>query len=275
MDANDFTFGCEFEVTFPRDTAPMAGGYLSGRSVDGLPSGWIAKTDTSITPKRGYVGIEIVSPILRGSDGLAQVQSVCKWLNEQGAIVNDTTGFHVHVGFDRTDTKGLSRLLAFVANHEKAIFATTGTKTRENNRFCKGVRESAEAKTIYANGLPRYADRYHVLNVANLANGVRPTVEFRAFAGTCSSLKAIGYIRMCVGFVQRSCTETRGRKFGRKYPESLNNGVAAVKRLIKFLGWSGKNSSVWGGIEAEGIPTMKECSKELLRLASKYDGPAA
>ena len=276
MNVNEITFGIEFEITMPSENAPVVGRYHVGRQIDGLPIGWNAQGDCSISAGPGRIGVEVVSPVLSGADGLRQIQLVCEWMNNLGAEVNSSTGCHVHVGFDRTNKDGLKRLIAMVANHEQGIFATTGSKSRENNRFCKGVRSSAEAKTIYENGLPSYADRYHVLNVANLASNGKPTVEFRAFGGTTNATKSIGYVRLAVGFVQRACTETRGRKFGRAYPASLNNGVSAFRRMAKFLGWTGKTTdTVWGGIEDETVKSIEATTKELLRLAKKYDAATA
>jgi hypothetical protein len=268
MDVNDMTFGCEFEIVVPSTVRVSA----NGTQVIGLPAGWIAKTDGSIRCGAGYKGIEIVSPVLTGANGIDQVKLVCDWMASIGAQVNESTGFHVHVGFDRNNAAGLKRLIGMVANHEAAIFATTGLASRANNRFCRSVRQSADVKAVYDNGLPSYLDRYHVLNCANLCDGRKPTVEFRAFAGTINSTKALGHVRMAIGFVQRACSETRGRKFGRQYPASCTNGQAAVKRMFKFLGWIGsETSTVWGGIETESAPNVKATVKELLHFAKEFD----
>lgn len=270
MRANEITYGIELEVTIPNAFAPVTGGYHAGRQVIGLPIGWNAQRDGSIQAKLGHTGVEIVSPILKGADGLAQIKLVCEWLNTVGATVNESTGFHVHVGFDRTNQKALKRLIGMVSNHEKAIYASTGTKSRENNRYCKSVRQSRESARIHTDGLPGYADRYHVLNVANLASNARPTVEFRAFAGTTNCSKVLGYVRMCVGLVERSINETCGRKFFAT-PQTMT-GSAAVRKLFAFLGWTGTEpKAVWGQLEVDGVPSMTESTSELLRLAKKYD----
>lgn len=128
MNANDLTFGCEFEVTLPREACPVAGGYHRGVQIPGLPAGWNAQTDASIrvtTP--GYVGVEIVSPVLKGAEGIRQVKLVCDWLKARNAKVNQSTGFHVHVGCERNETL-LARLAHLVANFEKALYVTIARK---------------------------------------------------------------------------------------------------------------------------------------------------
>ena len=47
----------------------------------------------------GSCGAEIVSPILKGEEGLQQVREVCAVLNQIGCRVNRSTGVHVHHGF--------------------------------------------------------------------------------------------------------------------------------------------------------------------------------
>jgi hypothetical protein len=275
MNAQDITFGCEFEVIFPAANAPRMGHYHSGIQVPQLPVGWKAERDSSLSASRGHVACEIVSPILQGADGIQQVLTVCKWLNEQGATVNGTTGFHVHVGFDRNDEDGLKRLVSVVANHEAGIYAATGTKSREQGGWCGSNRNDAASKAVAKNGVSSLTvapSRYKILNLTNLLGGRRPAVEFRAFAGTTNASKALGYIQLAIGLVQRARTETCKRGFGRKYPASMHNGEASVKRLVKFLGWTTSKSVSYGHIETNGAPSLKDTVKELVRLAKKYDG---
>ena len=96
VNVNDLTFGVELEVTLPAGTCSV-GGYHAGVQVPALPPGWKAERDSSIQPGPGYMAAEVVSPVLKGADGLRQLKTVCDWLNSVGAKVNRSTGFHVHV----------------------------------------------------------------------------------------------------------------------------------------------------------------------------------
>jgi hypothetical protein len=275
MQATDITFGVEFEVSMPSSNATFTvGGYHRGAQILELPDGWNAQSDASIQSAPGFVGVEIVSPVLKGVDGIKQVIQACRWLESRGAVVNVSTGFHVHVGFDRTNEKALKRLVATVANHEQAIYATTGSRDRATNGYCRSVLRSEEAKFVHKNGLPASISRYSLLNLSNLASGNKPTVEFRAFAGTVDAVTAIGYIRLCVGFVERAIADTCPRCFGRKLPGSVTDGVSAVKRMFKYLGWD-KSEPVFGRIESSDIPAVKVTKKQLLKLAAQYDSAAA
>ena len=166
MHANDIAFGIEFETTLPAsDTTPI-GGYHNGTQVPWLPEGWKAERDSSIkTLAPGRKGCEFVSPKLRGYEGLAQVEEAVDKINEHGARVNFSTGVDVTVEFNG-DAAALSRLISLVGNHVRAIFASTGTKRREQNIYSKKIKtygNKDDAKRRCE------SDRYHLLNLISNA----------------------------------------------------------------------------------------------------------
>jgi hypothetical protein len=282
MTAHELTFGVELEVTLPVGTCPV-GGYHHGVQVPLLPAGWKAECDGSIQPGPGYMAAEIVSPVLKGADGLRQLKAVCEWLVSVGAKVNRSTGFHVHVGFDRADQGGLHRLVSLVANFEKALYAATGTRSREHNHYCRGIQADHHFVTAFrATHAARpglCGDRYHVLNLTNLLGGGKPTVEFRVFAGTTNATKAIGYVRLCLGIVEKALALKKLPKWVAKTPVETSpihrsgEGQTALTRLFYGLGWTkGREDHAFGDVGAEELPTIEATKKELMRLARKYDG---
>ena len=74
MNANDLTFGIEIETTAPdsavRRDHLRIGPYRRGIQVPYLPAGWTAEADGSINNGHGGHRCEIVSPILRGEEGI-------------------------------------------------------------------------------------------------------------------------------------------------------------------------------------------------------------
>lgn len=283
MTSNEMTFGVEFEVTLPNRVQIEVGRYHAGRQVAGLPMGWNAQGDCSIQTIPGRYGVEIVSPVLKGQDGINQVLAVVAWLNSIGAKVNQSTGFHVHVGFDRSNVTGLKRLVHLVASFEKAIYASTGTNARETGRFCRSIRN--EFRNLnYTNdaidGRVGYAaqNRYHVLNVSNLVNGMKPTVEFRAFAGTLNANKVLGHVFMCLGLVEKAINAKRTGKYDQHNPvkgspiHRSGEGQSQLARLFYLLGWTkGDTKKVYGTIEVEGAPEIKSIKSKLMEMAKKYD----
>lgn len=270
MIANEMTFGIEIECAIPVGNAPAVGGYHSGLQILGLPEGWNAQRDGSIQAPRGCVGVEVVSPVLKGAEGIEQVKAVCEWLKMVGAKVNRSTGLHVHVGFNRTDAALTQRLVTVVANFEKAIFASTGTKSRESGHYCRSVQSSAAHRA----GQLGHVERYHVLNVQT----GRPTVEFRAFAGTLQFAKIVAHVRTCLGLVEKTLKVKRLPNWTAKTPTETSpirrggDGLTALNRMFYWLGWTkGRTNETFGLVGEEVGPSMKTCKKTLVRLAKKYD----
>lgn len=276
MDANELTYGIEFETTIPASLARMVGAYSRPADASrlGLPAGWRTKSDCSIRAGRGRVGCEFVSPILRGAAGIRSVLAVLKRLNELAARVNRSTGCHVHVGWSGDD-RALGRLVTLVANFEDAIYASTGTTRRQRGHWCGGVRRYGDAS--HAQSFSR-SNRYHVLNLTNLRPGGKQTVEFRAFAGTLNATKAVAYVRMCLGMVERALKAKRITNWVApvvKETSPIHRGGAgqtALTRLFYQLGWvKGRSKYCYGDVTADGAPDPKTIRAELMRLARQYD----
>ena len=100
--------------------------------------------------------------------------------------------------------------MTIVAYVEKGLYAITGTKNRERGRYCGGVRKYGNEKDAKPN-LDR--NRYHALNLTNLAHGTKDTVEFRVFSGSLNPVKVIGWIQVCLGLVERALSAKRMPKW--------------------------------------------------------------
>lgn len=274
MDIAEMTFGIEIETCIPAG-AIMVGTYTTGVPAQGLPEGWVAKYDGSIRPFPGHVGCEFVSPVLRGPEGLRSVIAAVAAIRAMGGRVNASTGLHIHVGFDRSNAAALTRLVTLTSNFEKAIYASTGTKTRENGTYCRPVSHLGDAQTTMSNGR---CDRYRVLNLRNLLTGGKPTVEFRAFAGSLNTDKIVGYIRLCLGLVERACKAKRVTNWTAKAPVESSpvhrngEGQTALARLFYQLGWTkGRAPVTYGDLQCESAPDIARNKETLMRLAAKYD----
>jgi hypothetical protein len=95
MNANEIAFGIEFETTLPSiDNTPI-GPYHSGYQVPWLPTGWKAERDGSIRPENNSrKGSEFVSPILKGAEGVRQIENAIDQINARGGRVNSSCGLH-------------------------------------------------------------------------------------------------------------------------------------------------------------------------------------
>ena len=277
--AEHLTFGVEIETVAP-DSATAAGlrigSYRHGIQVPYLPAGWTAESDGSIDASGGGRACEIVSPVLRGAEGLAQVVQVLEALNAHGHRVNASTGVHVHIGWKREwSSDALARLVTIVAYVEKGLYAITGTKARERGRYCGGVRRygsQEQAKNRVEQG------RYHALNLTNLAHGTKDTVEFRVFSGSLSPVKVVGWIQVCLGLVQRALAAKRMPSFSPK-PLSggwkkAGEGQSEAERLMGYLAWGAGYARLHGGRSFGWLGTAFDqdaIKTEFRRLAKKYD----
>jgi hypothetical protein len=270
MNATEITYGIEIETTIPRGALDV-GSYHGGAAIPGLP-GWTAKSDSSIRAGRGRQGCEFVSPVLKGADGIRQVKAAVAFIKSIDGRVNASCGVHVHVGFNKTDTDASQRLATLVANFEKAIFATTGTRNRENGGFCRPLQRYGNV-----NDALRVAggNRYHVCNFATN----KPTVEFRAFSASLDDKKIVSWIMLSVGVVERALKAARPTNWTAK-PVSPTSPIArkggegqtALTRLFYQLGWiKGRQSHTFGNVADVAPAELKGLKRKLMELARKYD----
>ncbi|MCE9533966.1 MAG: amidoligase family protein [Planctomycetes bacterium] len=267
------TFGVEIEATIPRGLLRI-GGHGQGIEIPTLP-GWKADRDPSIRVSvRGHEACEFVSPVLKGADGLRRLLADVTLIRAMGAKVNGSCGLHIHVGFDKNNAEAVAKLATLVANFEKAIYASTGTKARERGRWCGGLNRYGNAGTALQ---ASQRNRYHVANF-----GTRlPTVEFRPFASTLNGVKIAGYVRLCLAIVERALTAKRVTNWTAKTPVETSpihrsgEGETALTRLFYQIGWTkGRQKHTHGGLLGTGIPSIQRTKKELVRLARKYDAQA-
>jgi hypothetical protein len=282
MNASDMTFGVEIETIAPHSALEndglRIGAYHQGIQVPYLPQGWKAERDGSIDASRipGGHACEIVSPVLRGAEGLAQVAEVVRTLEAKGHKVNITCGVHVHIGWSRNlPAEALARLVTIVSYTEKGLYAITGTKSRERGTYCGGVRKYGNAK----DAKPALdARRYHALNLTNLASGARETVEFRVFSGTVSATKVVGWIQVCLGLVERAINAKRSPTWTPKPLKGgwkkAGEGASEAERLMGYLAWGAGYARIHNGQQygwvSDVIP-QDQVKAEFRRLAAKYD----
>ncbi len=280
MNANNLTFGIEIETIAPdsavRNDGLRIGPYKRGIQVPYLPAGWKAECDGSIDNGHGGHKCEIVSPVLRGEAGIRQVLEVIETLRQKGHRVNASCGIHIHVGWDRNwPTQALARLVTIVAYLEKGLYAITGTKNRERGRYCGGVRKYGNDKDAKP-ALDR--DRYHALNLTNLARGTKDTVEFRVFSGSLNPTKVAGWIQVCLGLVERALAAKRMPTWNPKAPtggwKKSGPGQSETERLLGYLAWGPGYARAHGGKQygwiTDAVP-QDQIKTEFRRLARKYD----
>ena len=140
---------------------------------------------------------EVVTPIFRIED-METLQEVVRAMRKAHAKVNSRTGLHVHVGAQGMTPIQIKNLVKIYYKNEEQILKSFGTQqnrietyTKKTDRrfvekICAMAHPTMEslADAYYAGFYDRNSHysraRYRGLNLHNLWNGTKGTVEFRA-----------------------------------------------------------------------------------------------
>lgn len=169
---------------------------------------WKVVSDSSIS---GENGNEIVSPVLRGQDGIEQIKKVCIALAKAGAKVNNSCGFHLHLGASDLNLENFKNLIKSHIEVEAGFDSIVPNSRRaNNNHYCKSLTSAARSKQelltkINAAGsineLVRiFNTRYLKLNLQSFTR--QGTVEFRHHSGTTTFSKIRNWIMICARLVE-------------------------------------------------------------------------
>lgn len=304
MKASEIKFGIEIETTVPSsetayDVADRiaVGGYHNGIKQQWLPGSepgtfWKCEADGSIRQcpsfgrDRTESACEFISPILKGAEGLANVVKTVETIKARGAKINSKCGIHITVSFPSNNAAALARLICLVANFEKGIFASTGTRKRETGIYCKPIKRFGDARKVAdrtAYESPMH-DRFHILNLTHLAAGY-DRVEFRCFSGSLNVVKLVAWIRVVLGLVERALTTTRCTQWNSELKKApfvvekdgaRQDGQTEVNRLMAHcLGWMKGWKKDQAGALGLDIMSLESSMKELRRMAKKYDDAAS
>jgi len=280
----NITFGVEIETTIPSEAGIIIGGYHLGRPVMSAAVGtaavippkfngaaWKAEADGSIrVDKEGHRACEFVSPILKGEAGVRHLVEFIEFLRSIGAKVNGSCGLHIHVGAESAAggeglTDYVDRLTRLTAFNTKALYAQTGTLSREKGMYCapigsalrKGVARAKRSGSIH--DAARAAGRYQLLNLTNLTT--RGTVEYRCFAATLNTSKALLHLFSVLAL----CIIARKAKTPATWD---NRPLTGTKALTNFLKVRPMTRIVGAQVFEDAFPRMLT---KALEMGGKYD----
>lgn len=180
---------------------------------------WQVKPDCSI---QGVNGFEVVSPVLEGEAGIHDVRRVCTILEQLGAKVNKSCGFHVHHNAQSWGIKEFRNLFKRFAKFETAMDSIQPASRRENaNRYCQSNKIGVTVDALFAaidscNTMQKLSalfnhSRYMKLNLQSFFR--MGSVEFRHHAGTVDADKVENYIRLTYAMVADSAEHTAVKVF--------------------------------------------------------------
>jgi hypothetical protein len=175
---------------------------------------WKIVTDSSIRPSRG-TGMEIVSPILKGANGLEQLNKICTALEEWGGLINKTCGIHIHFDAANFSIPTWRNLYKNYIICESTIDSMMPNSRRANNNYyCKSVTNHSGSKTTAfrklneANTVLELSkkianrNRYCKINAESFFR--HKSIEFRQHSGTIEYAKISNWILLLHGIVSYS-----------------------------------------------------------------------
>jgi len=173
---------------------------------------WKIVSDGSV---RGNDALELVSPVLRGEDGLEQLRKVCATLKRLNAKINKSCGLHIHFGTDdfRDDARVWKNLFHNYATLEPLIDGFMPASRRGNiNTYCRSLRVPGLAskmdRATTLRDLERAvtgASRYFKINVQ--AYWRHRTVEFRQHSGSIEFEKISNWLHFLARMIEFSKTQ--------------------------------------------------------------------
>ncbi len=236
---NDRKFGIEFEVVnkysaskyqvvqaikrynlLIRDTDS----YFS--NADSTERYWTVKRDGSIDGN----GFEIVSPVLKGQDGIRQVKIVTKILDKH-CTINRSCGLHVHWETRDFNGEDFIKLYNFSLRFQSTMDFLV-PKSRRENCYCRSWAGSiSENNSSLVRNLTD-GSRYHTINFNSYS--VRGTIEFRQHAGTTDFEKVLNWILFTQSVIEtvKEKSFVTSKRFDR---ETFRYG--SMDKLLGFLNW--------------------------------------
>lgn len=194
---------------------------------------WKLVRDSSLT---GNDTFELVSPILEGERGLAELEKVCWVLDFCDVKVNDSCGLHIHMDaadFTVTTWKNLALTYKNIENVINAFMPGS----RRDNYYCKSLSTISESRILGASTIDELRgafgnQRYNKVNLEAYAR--HRTVEFRQHGGSTNFTK-------------------------------MKNWILFLNRMITFAQYT----KVASGTTLQDLPFLDEDQKTYFKLRTK------
>jgi hypothetical protein len=159
-------------------------------------------------------GLELVSPILVGRDGLKQIETVCKVLGELGINVNRSCGLHVHHDAREFDLRTWKNLSMLYAKYEDQLDKVMPLSRRvSHNTYCQSVvagrdiaqmfkaikeaRDLREVELAVTGG-----QRFSKINYQSYVR--HGSVEIRHHSGTVEAAKIINWVKLTFNMIREA-----------------------------------------------------------------------
>ena len=166
-------------------------------------------------------GGEVVSPILQGAEGFAQIVKVTKAMRDAGAKTRRNCGLHVHIGLRDTTIYERANLLE---NFYKVypVLRRLVSKGRWTNSYCRFVPPwmlQQYLTQMRDHNIDPDGNHTDALNIQNFKK--IGTYEFRLHQGTLNAKKIEAWVKFLLAFIENNAQTVGATNLG-----ELIDGVA-------------------------------------------------
>lgn len=250
--ANNMSFGVEAE-TVDQDCYYNVREYHHG-SAHGQ-NVWRREDDSSIRCNYEGQSCEHISPIERGASGLRDVITTLQEADDNGCIVNNSCGMHVHVGVPGLMGEELVMVYLYVANYEEGLFAAASDTSRWNNSYCGRIRQDIPLGRILSRVCPQETISHNSFMNSHCAIDTHRvpymegqyeslgTIEFRLYQPSLFSKDVCNAVQLSIGIIEKARTsKKRPRRsyaphHGVDCRRRDNWYVKEAERMYARLGW--------------------------------------
>ena len=190
---------------------------------------WTLKPDGSL----GTRGMELVSPILHGQEGIDQVKKVARILSDIG-YADSRCGIHVHheVGktADRIQKRTIRNVYKVYRSAQKELNSRVFEESRHYNSYCAPL---PELQVVSSTRLRRLS-RYHAVNFASV--DIFGTIEFRQYQGCLDQDKLEAWIVLSQAIVEYAAqVQTVCDKEVEKFDHLVDNRLYMTGEELKKM----------------------------------------
>lgn len=239
------TFGVEIEFTTA--TREEVARLMNAKGVSAYVEGynhstknhWKVITDSSC-------GYELVSPPLKGREGMEQLRKACEALKEAGAKVDRRCGLHVHHDINDYNAKQIANIFAIYIKLETTIDTLVPNSRRaNNNRFCGSLFAGTTQQNILnklkeVNSLDDIKNIWHTRYVkVNFQSYVKyGTIEFRQHSGSTEFDKIYNWILLTQQIVDMAATPVQ------KTYKAENDNLQSMRNILRLIPAKGATDEI-------------------------------
>ena len=239
---------------------------------------WDLKTDGSVNG----MGLELVSHILKGTEGLVELRFICNALNQVNATVDRSSGLHVHHGRNRFPLSAEAQLMNLYNANAIAISSVIAS-SRVNSGYggFNPMRDMANATDrAYNRMLENPNDptgrTASISNSSRQAVNFAPryTIEFRQHSGTTDYTKISNWIFLTQAFMNEAKRRVATKSVDKKNlaSVSLPNRLLIDSRVIAWTKTTDNPNStkVFNAFVRQSVRTMIKSLKLKYVTTSLY-----